>query len=150
MSESNNAIVSLLKNAKSIAICGLSPNPQKDSFQVAQYLQEHSFVITPIYPKEEMILGQRVYRSLSEAVADKGRFDIVVVFRNARACEVLAEEILSLPSGSVGAFWMQLDIRSDEVARRLSERSIPNVQDKCIQIEHARLQSSTNARENKV
>lgn len=135
----DNAITSLLKNAKTIAICGLSPNPQKDSFQVARYLQAHHFVITPIYPKEEMILGMKVYRSISEAVSAKGRFDIVVAFRNAKACEALAEEILALPSGSVGVFWMQLGIRSDEVARSLEEHHILNVQDRCIKIEHARL-----------
>lgn len=139
MSESmdNQTITQLLKTAKTIAICGLSPNPQKDSFLVAQYLQTHGFAITPIYPKEEVILGERVYRSLSEAVADKGHFDIVVAFRNAKACEALAEEIVSLPSGSVGAFWMQLGIRSDEVASLLGAHHIPNIQDKCIKIEHA-------------
>ena len=139
MPKSDKAIALLFQNAKTIAICGLSPNPQKDSFQVAQYLQEHNFTITPIYPKEEMILGERVYRSLSEAVAANGHFDIVVAFRNAKACEALTEEILSLPSGSIGVFWMQLGIHSDEVARRLGEHNIPNVQDKCIKIEYARL-----------
>lgn len=139
MNLSTQDIASLLKNAKSIAIYGLSPDSQKDSFQVAQYLQEHNFDITPIYPKEDTILGEKVYRSLSEAVQDKKHFDIVVAFRNARACEELAEEILLLPHESVGAFWMQLGIRSDEVARRLGDAHIPNVQDKCIKIEYAKL-----------
>ncbi|MFC3867631.1 CoA-binding protein [Helicobacter equorum] len=139
MNLSNQDIASLLINAKSIAICGLSPDSQKDSFQVAQYLQDHNFDITPIYPKEDIILGEKVYQSLSEAVQDKKHFDIVVAFRNARACEELAEEILSLPHGSVGVFWMQLGIHSDEVARRLGDSHIPNVQDKCIKIEYAKL-----------
>ena len=84
-------------------------------------------------------MGEKVYRSLSEAVRDKKHFDIVVAFRNARACEELVEEILLLPHESIGAFWMQLGIRSDEVACRLGDAHIPNVQDKCIKIEYARL-----------
>ena len=59
-------IKDIFSMCKSIAIIGLSPDPTKDSHKVARYLQECGFKIYPIYPKEETILGEKVYRSLLE------------------------------------------------------------------------------------
>jgi predicted CoA-binding protein len=63
---------------KTIAVLGLSPDESKASYRVAKYLQEHGFKIVPIYPKEETILGEKVYRSLLEIPFE---IDMVDIFR---------------------------------------------------------------------
>ena len=85
---------------KSIAIIGLSPDPTKDSHKVAKYLQEHGYKIYPIYPKEEMILGEKVYRSLRDIPES---VDMVDMFRKPEIADSLIEEVLE--RGDVKVFW---------------------------------------------
>jgi len=55
-----------LRDTKTIAVVGASPDPSKDSHKVTKYLIEHGYEVFPIYPKEDEILGQKVYRNLKE------------------------------------------------------------------------------------
>ncbi|MDR2100191.1 MAG: CoA-binding protein, partial [Campylobacteraceae bacterium] len=81
----------LLKNifddTKTIAVIGLSSDVDKPSHKVAKFLLSCGFKVIPVYPKEDFILGQRVYRSLDEI---EDRVDMVNVFRKAKfAFEIL-------------------------------------------------------------
>lgn len=119
---------------KSIAIIGLSPDPSKDSHRVAKYLQDHGFKIYPVYPKEEMILGEKVYRSLSEI---KESVDMVNMFRKPEIASVLIEEVLERKD--VKVFWLQLGIVNNEACMKAKEHGIIPVQNKCTKVEYARL-----------
>jgi len=66
INEKNDEIIKILKKVKTIAVIGLSPNIQKDSYKVARYMQSAGYKIIPVYPKDEKILGEKVYRSLSD------------------------------------------------------------------------------------
>lgn len=126
-----------LKKAKKIAIVGLSPDTQKDSNEVARYLQQQGFKITPIYPKEERILGEKVYRSIQEALENEC-VDILVIFRKSEICEQIATEVLAsknLPK----VFWMQLGISNLAAKNILQSSGIAVIEDKCIKIEHQNL-----------
>lgn len=126
-----------LKKAKKIAIVGLSPDTQKDSNEVAQYLQQKGFKIIPIYPKEDKILGEKVYRSVQEALENEC-VDILVIFRKSEICEQIAMEVLaskSLPK----VFWMQLGISNSAAKNMLQSSGITVIEDKCIKIEHQNL-----------
>lgn len=126
-----------LKKAKKIAIVGLSPDTQKDSNEVARYLQQQGFKIIPIYPKEERILGEKVYRSIQEALEDEC-VDILVIFRKSEICEQIATEVLAsknLPR----VFWMQLGISNLAAKNILESSGIAVIEDKCIKIEHQNL-----------
>lgn len=126
-----------LKKAKKIAIVGLSPDAQKDSNEVARYLQQQGFKIIPIYPKEERILGEKVYRSIQEALEDEC-VDILVIFRKSEICEQIATEVLAsknLPK----VFWMQLEISNLAAKNILESSGIAVIEDKCIKIEHQNL-----------
>lgn len=126
-----------LRKAKKIAIVGLSPDAKKDSNEVARYLQQQGFKIIPIYPKEERILGEKVYRSVESALENEC-VDILVIFRKSEICEQIAKEVLAsknLPK----VFWMQLGI-SNLVAKNILQSSkIAVIEDKCIKIEHQNL-----------
>ena len=127
-------IKDIFSMCKSIAIIGLSPDPTKDSHKVARYLQEHGFKIYPIYPKEETILGEKVYRNLSE-IPDE--VDMVNMFRKPEIADSLIEEVLK--KGDVKVFWLQLGIINNQACAKAQENGLKAVQNRCTKIEYERL-----------
>ncbi len=123
-----------LQKYKNIAIVGASPNPEKDSHKVTKYMIEAGYNVFPIYPKEDEILGRKVYRSLLD-IEDK--VDIVVVFRKPQAVMAVAEACIK--RGDVNVLWTQLQIVNNEAAEKAKEHGIEVVQNLCIKIEHQRL-----------
>lgn len=130
----DSAIKAIFTMCKSIAIIGLSPDPLKDSHRVAKYLQYHGFKIYPVYPKEAMILGEKVYRSLSDI---KETVDMVNMFRKPEIANTLIEEVLQRED--VKVFWLQLGIINNEACLRAKENGIKAIQNKCTKIEYERL-----------
>ena len=123
-----------LETYKNIAIVGASPNPAKDSNKVTKYMIEAGYNVFPIYPKEDEILGQKVYRSLLD-IEDK--VDIVVVFRKPEAVMPVAETCIK--RGDVDVLWTQLQIVNNEAAKKAKENGIKVVQNLCIKVEHHNL-----------
>lgn len=121
----------LLLESKNIAIIGLSPNPEKESYQVASYLQEKGYKIFPIYPKGEEILGERVSRSIKDLREEK--IDIAVVFRSGHRCFEVTQEILEYLD--VKAIWLQLGITNKSSKRLARSKRVGFVQNRCIKIE---------------
>ena len=128
-----NEIIDILTTCKTIAIVGLSPKPERDSYKVAKYLQEVGYRIIPVYPREEMILGERVYRNLDEV---KESIDIVNVFLNASLIEPLVEQINA--RDDIQVVWSQLGIYNDAAYAKLQNKKL--ILDKCIKIEHQKKQ----------
>jgi uncharacterized protein len=123
-----------LKNAKTIAIVGLSPDESKDSNMVAKYLQRAGYKIVPVYPKEEMILGEKVYRALGEIPF---AIDIVDVFRKGDALPAIVGEALKL--AGLKCIWAQIGCVNDEARETAETAGVFFVQDHCIKIEHGKL-----------
>ncbi|MBT0820042.1 CoA-binding protein [Campylobacter lari] len=114
---------------KNIAIIGLSPNQDKPSHFVSKYLQDLGYQIYPIYPKEDFILNERVYRNLKEIPYE---VDTVVMFRKASFANEIFEDLLSK---KIKNFWMQLGIINEEIMQKCKKYGINCVQDRCIKIE---------------
>lgn len=127
----------MFDSIKNIAIIGLSPNPTKDSHQVALYLQNHGFNIIPIYPKEDFILNQKVFTTYTQALQEN-TIDTVVIFRKSEACLKVAEEIINQPHYPK-LVWLQLGIENLEAQKLLESKNISVIQNKCIKIEHQKL-----------
>ncbi|TQR34705.1 CoA-binding protein [Campylobacter sp. MIT 99-7217] len=125
----------ILKTAKNIAVIGLSPDESKPSHYVSKYLQEKGFVIYPVYPKFDEILGRRVYRSLEEI---KDNIDTVVLFRKGEFASEIYESVLKK---GIKNLWLQLGIINDEVALRAKKDGLNFVQNACIMVEHKALMS---------
>jgi hypothetical protein len=123
----------ILNAAKTIAIVGLSPKPERDSNRVAGYLKDHGYRIIPIRPAQKEILGEKAYRSLDDI---KQSVDIVNVFRNPAQIIPHAHEAIRLKPK---VFWMQLDIENRDAAELLTAAGIDVVMDRCIEVEHERL-----------
>ncbi len=123
----------LLQEARRIAVVGLSPRPDRDSNHVASYLQQHGYDIVPVYPREEEILGRKVYRRVQDI---PGGVDVVDVFRRGEELPAVAEDAIA---GSARAVWFQLDCVNEGAAARAQEAGLTVVMDRCMKVEHARL-----------
>lgn len=124
-------ILEIFKNTKTIAIAGLSPDPTKASNIVAAYLQNAGFKIVPIYPKEDTILGEKVYRSLSEIPF---AIDMVDIFRKPDAIALIVDE--AIKRGDIKTVWFQLGLANNEAGKKAKEAGLNVVQNKCTKIEH--------------
>ncbi len=128
------AIKNIFKSVKTIAVLGLSPNESKASHRVAAYLQSVGYTIVPVYPKEETILGEKVYRSLAEIPVT---VDMVNIFRKPNALDVIVDACIE--RGDVKVFWAQLGIVNNAAAQKAESAGMQVVQNHCSMVEHRAL-----------
>jgi predicted CoA-binding protein len=107
---------SILGDAETIAVVGLSSRPDRSSYEVARYLQERGYRIVPVNPGETEVLGEPAYPSLLDVPEDV-RIDVVNVFRRAEDTPPVAEQALAR---GARVLWLQDGIVSEE-ARRIAE-----------------------------
>lgn len=129
----DSEIKRILENAKTIAVVGLSPKPERDSNMVANYLKNQGYRIIPVRPGQKEILGEKAHTTLDDI---RENVDIVDVFRNSAQIVPHALEAVRL---SPKVFWMQLNIENPEAAALLTEAGVDVVMNKCIKIEHDKL-----------
>ncbi len=120
----------LLKAARVIAIVGLSPRPERPSYQVAQYLQSRGYRIIPVRPAMAEILGEPCFPSLAEVSAS---VDIVDVFRASKYVPEIADQVIRM---GAKALWLQEGIVHNEAAAKARAAGLVVVQSRCILKEH--------------
>ena len=125
-------IRSLLASARTIAVCGCSADPQKDSHRVAAYLQRAGYRVIPVNPGLEEVLGERCYSDLASIPEDVA-VDIVDVFRRPEHVPPVAEQAIAR---GARALWLQLGITHPEAERRAAEAGLQVVADRCLKVEH--------------
>jgi predicted CoA-binding protein len=129
----DEAIRRLLAGVRRIAVVGLSPKPHRDSHRVARYLIAQGYEVIPVYPREDTILGQPVFRQVRDIT---GGVDLVDVFRRSEQLPEVVEDSLL---GRVSALWFQLGCVHAAAARRAVESGAIVVMDRCLMVEHERL-----------
>jgi uncharacterized protein len=136
-------IAQLLRTAKTIAVVGLSPKPERDSNEVARYLQAAGYRVVPVNPVvaasgSPHILGERCYANLHDAAKGLGstHIDIVDVFRNSDAVPPVADEAIAI---GAHALWLQLGVVHEAAAATARAAGLMVVQDLCIKLEHRAL-----------
>jgi len=122
-------IRNLIMNTKRIAVLGIKTDAQADqpSVYVPQYMQRAGFGIVPVpvyYPDVTMILGEKVYRTLTEI---PGAVDMVDVFRRPSDITGHIDDILAKRPLSV---WFQSGIRNDRAAEIFAMAGMQVVQDR--------------------
>ncbi len=122
----------VLYDMRTIAMVGLSADPQKASSFVANYLLNAGYTVVPINPKADTILGQKVYRSLKDVPF---AVDVVDVFRPAAECDALVEDAIAI---GAKAFWQQLRIVNLAAAERARKAGLISIVDLCMKMEHGR------------
>ena len=123
----------LLERVRRIAVVGLSPKPHRDSHRVARYLLERGYEIVPVYPREDEILGQKVYRSVRDV---PGTVDLVDVFRRSDELPDVVDDVLA---ARAGALWLQIGCVDEKGALRAREAGLTVVMDRCLMVDHAHL-----------
>lgn len=132
-----DAILEMLIACRTIAVVGLSPKPHRASYDVSQYMQRAGFRIMPVNPNAREVLGERAYASLSGA-AKAERIDLANVFRNSEDVPPVIDEAMAIGAKAV---WLQLGVVHEAAAARARAAGLLVVQDRCLKIEHARLQA---------
>ena len=128
-------IKEIFNSVKTIAVLGLSPDETKASHRVAKYLKEVGYKIVPIYPKEDEILGEKVYRSLVEIPF---AVDMVDIFRKPKVLDAVADACIE--RGDVKVFWAQKEIVNNAAAQKAKDAGMMAVQNMCSMVEHKALQ----------
>jgi len=122
----------ILEQCRTIAVVGLSSNPARPSYGVAEYMQRHGYRIIPVNPQETEVLGEKCYPRL-EDIPDK--IDCVDVFRRPGFIPAITDSAIAI---GARALWLQLGIVDDASLERARAAGLLAVQDRCLLIEHRR------------
>ncbi len=129
----------ILRDCRTIAMVGASPNWVRPSNFAMKYLKGKGYRVIPVNPRErgKTIHGEPVYARLADI---PGSVDMVDIFRNSEAAGAATDEAISL-AGTLGikAVWMQLHVRNDAAARRAQDAGLEVIMDRCVKIEYGRL-----------
>ena len=127
----------ILKDVKTIALLGASPNPARPSHSVMSFLLSKGYTVFPVNPGQEgkEILGQHIYAKLADIPE---AIDMVDVFRAAEFLPAIVEEVILL-SPRPKVIWGQLSVRHDDAAAKAEAYGIEVVMDRCPAIEYPRL-----------
>jgi len=123
----------VLKNSKTVVVVGLSPKEHRASNQVARYMQEQGYKIIPVYPREEYILGEKVYRSLEEIDFE---VDIVDVFRKGEDTPPIVEKAVKMPG--IKCVFLQEGVKNETSKKIAEEAGVFYIEDSCIMVDHVR------------
>lgn len=121
----------LLKKSKTIAVVGLSDNPERTSYMVSKAMQDAGYDIIPVNPNAEYILGKKAVKSLTDI---EGHVDIVNVFRRSEHLMDVAKEFAQIDAD---IYWAQLGLEDEETYAFLKEQGYTVIMDRCIKVEHA-------------
>ena len=127
--------VELMRDAKTIAVVGVSSKPDRASNEVAKYLIDAGYTVYLVNPMEDEIFGMRVYDSVQELPE---AVDIVDVFRRPGDVPPVVEDAIAAHAKVV---WMQLGIVNEEAAAAARAAGLEVVMDRCTKIEHAKLRA---------
>ena len=123
----------LFARAKTIAVVGLSPRPERPSHRIARRLKAWGYRVIPVRPAVSEVLGEKAYPSLA-AVPES--IDLANVFRAADEVGPIVEQCIAL---KLPAIWIQLGIVNEEAAERARAAGMFVAMDRCISVEYHRL-----------
>ncbi len=123
----------ILNRYHTVAVVGLSPDPNRPSHKVASYLAQHGYEIIPVNPDAHEILGKPSYpdlQSLPQSV------EIVDIFRRSEEVMPIVDEAIKIGAKAV---WMQEGVVNEAAASRARDAGLLVVMDRCMLKEHRRL-----------
>ena len=129
----------ILKQVRTIAMIGASPNWVRPSNFAMKYLQGKGYRIIPVNPGHDgkEIHGEMTYACLSDI---PGPIDMVDIFRSSEYAGRIADEVLGIyREKDIRVVWMQLGVRNDAAAGRLESAGLSVIMNRCPKIEYGRL-----------
>lgn len=137
---SSDEIASILRHAHTIAVVGLSDNPERESYAVAQEMQKRGYQIIPVNPNVPQVLGEKSYPSLA---AIPQHVDIVNVFRRSEFLSAVVEEVNQT---QIPVIWAQQGVYNEEAAHLAQQQGKVIVMDRCIMVMHSLFVKSQSER----
>jgi len=131
----DDKIKELFVSYRTIAIVGVSADPNKDSNRIMKFIRNTGYKVYPVNPHTEnkIINGEKVYKNLEDINDYVG---IVNVFRPNEEVEEIAKQTIKI---NANVLWLQLGIHNENAAKLVSENKIYYISNKCIKTEYERL-----------
>jgi len=126
-------VAAVLNDYRVVAVVGLSENPERPSYQVAQYLQNHGYRIIPVNPGCRQVLGETCYPSLKDIPFP---VEVVDIFRKVEDISAIVDEAIAAGAKAV---WMQLGLEEPGSARKARKAGLKVVMNRCMKMEHTAL-----------
>ena len=126
-------IANILQDYHTIAVVGLSSQPERAGYYVPAYLQGHGYRIIPVNPNLDQALGEKAYPDL---LTVPGPVDLVLIFRRSQAVPPFVDQAIQI---GAKALWMQLGILNPPAAETAKVAGLKVVMDACMMVEHRRL-----------
>ncbi len=123
----------MLEDCETWAVVGLSGDPTRTAYSIAELLQQRGKRIVPVHPSAPTVLGEQGYASLADIPFP---VDVVDVFRRSEAAGEFADQAVAIGARGV---WFQLGVVDDDAFSRTTEAGVPMVMDTCPAIEWRRL-----------
>ncbi len=130
--QTGDAVAQILRNAKTIAVVGLSSKPMRASNEVASYLKSAGYRIIPVNPNEREVLGEKAYARLEDVPEP---VDIVDVVRRSEEVPPVADSAIAIKAKIL---WMQLGIENAQAAEKARAAGLTVVENACLLVEHKR------------
>jgi predicted CoA-binding protein len=131
--DTDEIVEQILATYDTITVVGASGSPEKAAHYVPEHMQQHGWRIVPVNPREEIILGEPVYRTLADVPEQVG---LVNVFRPSESTPDVARQAVAV---GATALWLQLHIASAEARAIAEDAGLLYVEDRCLIIEQRRL-----------
>jgi predicted CoA-binding protein len=126
-------LIALFYSVKTIAVVGLSDNPEKPAFHIAAYLKDKGYKIAPINPGCSQVLGEKCYPALEDVPFP---VDLVDVFRRSEFAPEIARSAVRI---GARALWLQDEVISPEAEKIASDAGLIFRQNDCIFRQRTRL-----------
>ena len=135
MTDAEETARSILTSYRTFAVVGCSPDPRRDSHDVARFLRSRGYRVVPVNPAVEEILGERCHPDLRSAAAAE-EIEVVDVFRRSEHAGPHVDEAIAIGARAV---WMQLGVVDEAAAERARAAGLEVVMNRCPKIDHPRL-----------
>ena len=121
----------ILRHFRRIAVVGISERPERDSYRVAAYLQRAGYVVIPVNPNVEQVLGERCWPSLDAVI---GSIEVVDIFRRSELVLPVVEAAIRVGAKAV---WMQDGVVNEAAAQAARTAGLLVIVDRCMMRDHA-------------
>ncbi|MBX6377176.1 MAG: CoA-binding protein [Clostridia bacterium] len=132
----DRTLADILREARTVAVVGLSADPDRPSHRVARYLQEQGYRIIPVNPTVDAVLGEKSYPRVAD-IPDP--VDVVDVFRRPDDVPAVVEEAIAIGTRTI---WLQEGLVHEGAAQRARAAGVRFVMDRCMAKEHRRLREA--------
>jgi predicted CoA-binding protein len=133
--ENDKQLDEILRGAKTIAVVGASPDPNRDSNRIMGFLVRVGYDVIPVNPNYEEVLDRKCYPTIKSIGKP---IDIVDVFRRSEFVEEVAKDAVE---ANAKVLWTQLGVINEHAAQYAADNGLKVVTNKCIMVEHRRLMS---------